>query len=162
MVEDMDKTADPCNNFFQYACGGYIKRHSGPSSTYYADRFINLQKKNYQIAKGVIESIQIKGSNNGALDKAAKYYSSCMANGASLRGLSAYWMAFNDVGGGPIGDSQWSESSWSLIKALQKLHLNYGAYPLFRVTVMPDLKDTSQHILMVCLRDYCLVVLINF
>ena len=150
----MDKDADPCNNFFQYACGGYIKRHSGPGSTYYADRFINLRKRNYQIAKDVIESIQTKGSDSAALDKAAKYYSLCVANGPMLNCPSSYWKALYDIGGAPISDRQWSESSWSLVKTLQKLHLSYGAYPLFRVTVMPDLKDTFKHILMVCLRDY--------
>lgn len=28
----MDTMADPCNDFFQYACGGWIKKHPIPTS----------------------------------------------------------------------------------------------------------------------------------
>uniref|UniRef100_A0A4Q8K7F4 U6-Hexatoxin-Hc1f_1 n=1 Tax=Hadronyche cerberea TaxID=1107879 RepID=A0A4Q8K7F4_HADCE len=30
LLESMDTTADPCQNFYRYACGGWIDRHPIP------------------------------------------------------------------------------------------------------------------------------------
>ena len=30
LIESMDKTADPCQDFYQYACGGWLKKHPIP------------------------------------------------------------------------------------------------------------------------------------
>ena len=151
MVQDMNQDTDPCKDFFQYACGGYIQRNTKYGHSYYASKISSVQKKNYLIAKAAIESIDEETNKNDPLVKAAKYYSSCMRNDGS-RGLYAYWQALEDIGGAPIVDSHWSTTSglsWNVVTTLQKLHLSYGTYPLFQVTVTPNLKNTNQHIFVV-------------
>lgn len=32
LLESMDLTADPCNDFYQFTCGGWLKKHSIPES----------------------------------------------------------------------------------------------------------------------------------
>ena len=33
LLESMDTTADPCNNFYQFACGGWLKKYNIPDSS---------------------------------------------------------------------------------------------------------------------------------
>ena len=153
----MDKSVSPCNDFFQYACGGYINRNTPWAvQTYNENRFKSLREKNYQIVKRAIEAIKIKGSDNSALKKAAQYYSVCQQNSPGY-GLFPYWQALKDVGGASIADKSWSvvsNTSWTVENALKKLHIGYGTYPIFKVTVSPNLKNTSQHILTVCFEHF--------
>ena len=32
LLESMDLTADPCNDFYQFTCGGWLKKHGIPES----------------------------------------------------------------------------------------------------------------------------------
>eukprot|EP00106_Octopus_bimaculoides_P022840 XP_014790282.1 PREDICTED: endothelin-converting enzyme 2-like [Octopus bimaculoides] len=55
VLNSMDKTVDPCKDFFQYACGGWIKNHPIPSGYSTWGTFGVLRKQNQIIMKHVIE-----------------------------------------------------------------------------------------------------------
>ena len=46
MIEAMDPQADPCEDFYQYACGGWIKSNSIPDSQNVYNRFHELINQN--------------------------------------------------------------------------------------------------------------------
>lgn len=46
MIEAMDPQADPCEDFYQYACGGWIKSNSIPDSQNVYNRFHELISQN--------------------------------------------------------------------------------------------------------------------
>src|SRR6185436_20373258 len=74
----MDRTADPCGDFYQYACGGWIKNHPAPPDQPYYGRFHELQDRNNEILRDILEQASRPGA---AADqkKIGDYYGSCMA-----------------------------------------------------------------------------------
>jgi len=42
MIESVDNTVDPCDDFFEYACGGYVKKHVIPEDEYAKGTFDDL------------------------------------------------------------------------------------------------------------------------
>src|SRR5690348_14402639 len=75
----MDKTANPCTDFYQYACGGWIAQHPAPPDQPRYGRFEDLQECNIAILKDILEAA---AKNTAATDpdvrKIGDYYASCM------------------------------------------------------------------------------------
>ncbi len=79
----MDITADPCADFYQYACGNWSKLHPIPSDSPYSDQFYNLEQYNRQVLHGILEKA---AADNPSRDmntrKIGDYYASCMEEAA--------------------------------------------------------------------------------
>jgi endothelin-converting enzyme/putative endopeptidase len=74
----MDRTANPCSDFYQYACGGWIKNHPAPPDQPYYGRFHELQDRNNATLRDILEEAA-KPSAPAEQRKIGDYYASCMA-----------------------------------------------------------------------------------
>ena len=54
IIQAMDTTADPCNDFHQYACGGWLKETPIPPGYPVWDRFQELSHKNLYMLQSFI------------------------------------------------------------------------------------------------------------
>jgi Predicted metalloendopeptidase len=68
MIEAMDETKDPCNNFYEYACGGWLKRTPIPDSRTRYSRFEKLSESNSIVLKKIINDL-IKGKRNASVSR---------------------------------------------------------------------------------------------
>ena len=77
-VSAIDKSADPCRNFYQYACGTWIKDNPIPPDESSWSRFNELHQRNQVTLRGILEQAA-KSQNSSPIDqKIGGFYASCM------------------------------------------------------------------------------------
>jgi putative endopeptidase len=79
----MNPAADPCTDFYQYACGNFAKLHPIPNDLPAFNQFQNLHTVNQQNIRAILEQAANGGENRGPIEqKIGDYYQSCMDTAA--------------------------------------------------------------------------------
>jgi endothelin-converting enzyme/putative endopeptidase len=74
----MDRTIDPCVDFFAYSCGGWIKRNPIPPDQSAWDTYSKMQDENLARLRGILETAATPDpGRNAAMQKIGDYYASC-------------------------------------------------------------------------------------
>ena len=53
-LKAIDQSADPCQDFYQYACGGWMKSHPIPADESSWGRFNELLQRNQTILRSIL------------------------------------------------------------------------------------------------------------
>src|SRR5579863_8391990 len=78
-IDNIDKTLDPCVDFYQYACGNWLKTAEIPADQPRWGSFSELHERNLAILRGILEKVSGDTPGRDAIDqKIGDYYSSCM------------------------------------------------------------------------------------
>jgi putative endopeptidase len=76
-LEALDRRTEPCNDFYQFACGGWIEKHPLPADRRSYGRFTELQDRNFTVLRRILEA-PAADSPGGDRKKAADFYAACM------------------------------------------------------------------------------------
>jgi endothelin-converting enzyme/putative endopeptidase len=136
-IDNIDKSVDPCVDFYQFACGNWVKSSEIPADRPAWQSFSELNESNLGIERRILEKAAAGGAGRNAIDqKIGDLYGSCMdekaaaANGiAPLKPELERIAAVKDKG--------------ALIDEIAHLHM-IGPNPLFNFYAASDLHNADQ------------------
>jgi putative endopeptidase len=77
-VTSMDRSVDPCVDFFVYSCGGWIKNNPIPPDQSSWDTYSKMEDQNLVQLRGILEEASAPDPNRNAVtQKIGDYYPSC-------------------------------------------------------------------------------------
>ena len=97
-VGSMDKTVDPCVDFYQYSCGGWMKNNPIPADQPAWGRFNELAERNRESLRQILETAAKPGPRTPNEQKIGDYYASCMDEDAiNKKGIAPIQPALDHI-----------------------------------------------------------------
>ncbi len=132
-ASSLDRTADPCVDFYAFACGGWIQNNPIPPDRARRSRFTEIEDKNKTALRGILDdAAKTPGSKLG------DFYAACMDEAAIEKAGKAPVAPLLDKIRA-IKDAK----SW--LAAIAELH-KLGIWVVWRVDGRADLKDSTQNV----------------
>eukprot|EP00794_Sanderia_malayensis_P011002 gene11002-12165_t len=154
ILANMDPKTDPCDNFYQHACGSWIKNHNIPKGKDEFSAIVELSENNDMHLKKLLKSDET--GDIETVKKVKNFYKSCLntklIDERGSKPLEKFikklgsWDMFNDF----------DEDNWDFNKTLQKFHKEYPAEIFFTVDVDVDPKNRSMNIITIDQAKLCL------
>ncbi|KYM94384.1 Endothelin-converting enzyme 1 [Cyphomyrmex costatus] len=152
MLKYMDKSVDPCQDFYQYACGNWAKRNPIPKDKIGHDSFEVVRESLDSVLKELLED-PISRDTAGEIDsddatvKAKHLFQSCMNYEILEQRMERPLIQLLDqLGGWPILKPNWDPDKFDWLLLTAQLRL-YNNDILITEWVGPDMKNSDKYVI---------------
>src|SRR5271170_1505100 len=139
-VKAMDKSADPCADFYQYSCGGWKQNNPIPADQVSWDVYRKLYEDNLNYLRGILEQAAVKANQTDALtQKIGDFYGACMDEATvEQRGLGPLQSDLNAI--------SLLSSAKDITPLMAHLQYEFGRRVVFAQGSTQDPDDSEQQI----------------
>jgi len=138
-IAALDRSADPCVDFYQFACGSWMKNNPIPPDQPVWGRFNELEERNRLVLREILEKASVNDPRRDAVtQRIGDFYSACMDEAAiNRKGLEPIRADLARIATLP--------DKPALVDEVARLH-RIGAGVLFSFTSGADFKDSRTEI----------------
>jgi putative endopeptidase len=135
----LDRKADPCQDFYQFACGGWLAKTEIPADkSRWARSFSEIHERNELELKKILEEASQAKTDDALTKKIGGYYGACMDEAAvektgtkPIKGL--------------LAAAKKASNPRSIAAAIILLH-KHQVWAVFDIDAQPDFKDATRMI----------------
>ncbi|XP_022269943.1 endothelin-converting enzyme 2 isoform X3 [Canis lupus baileyi] len=146
ILESLDRGVSPCEDFYQFSCGGWIQRNPLPDGRSRWNTFNSLWDQNQAILKHLLENTTFN-STSEAERKTQRFYLSCLqVERIEELGAQPLRDLIDKIGGWNI-TGPWDQDNF--MEVLKAVAGTYRATPFFTVYVSADSKSSNSNVIQV-------------
>ncbi len=140
----MDRSADPCKDFYRYACGGWLASTKLPSDkSYWGRGFSEIAERNLEVLREILEDAARDPGDDANRRLIGGFYAACMDESAAEKaGIAPLKPLLDEIAS--VGDAA------GLMRVTARMHEVIPTSPFFPVSlpgfsfaVLPDFADPT-------------------
>lgn len=148
LMDAINKNVDPCDNFYDYACGSWERLNTIPADRLSYSTFEKLRDQLLERLKDLLET-EIKPDENSAIKKAKYMYSACINTSLiEEQGLEPVKEFMEFLGGWPVTQMNWDSSTFNLYELMSKLRI-LNNHIFVYMWVATDERDSATNIIQI-------------
>jgi putative endopeptidase len=138
-MASLDRSADPCVNFYKFSCGGWMTANPLPADQSSYGTFSQLQDRNRMVLRTLLEAASVDKPGRSAMDqKIGDFYFACMdEKGIDARGTAPLKADLDRIA---------ALKNKKDLAELVAMLLKSGASEFFNFSSEQDAKDSAQEI----------------
>ncbi|XP_076241067.1 neprilysin-4 isoform X2 [Calliopsis andreniformis] len=150
MLKYMDRSADPCEDFYQFACGNWARHNPIPKDKAAYDTFEMIRESLDSVLKELLEDPiprNLESNTDDAIIKAKHLFQSCMNYEILEQRMERPLIQLLDeLGGWPILRPDWDPEKFDWLLLVAQLRL-YNNDILISEWVAPDIKNSDEYVI---------------
>ncbi|XP_014207874.1 neprilysin-2-like [Copidosoma floridanum] len=149
ILENMDPTVEPCDDFYRFACGGFLRDTMIPDDKTSVNTFSIISDKLQKQLRASIEE-ESKPDDPRPFKLLKTYYQNCMnTTHIEEEGMDPLHRNLKELGGWPVlMINSWVEENWSWKDTVYKLrNKGYSINYFINIRIDSDYKNSSKNII---------------